>query len=87
MMVCCRYWSAWHDQDYFVDGGWEALKAVFRGIAQVFLCDHCVSGIIVVIALALCSRVSAAMAVWGSAVSVLMCIRVCLCACVRMCMS
>jgi urea transporter len=44
------------------------VKAVFRGVSQVFLCDYWISGVLVVIALAICSRISAAFAVWGSAV-------------------
>jgi urea transporter len=63
------YWSAWRSEDYFQDGG-EVVKAVFRGVSQVFLCDRWESGVLVVIALALCSRISAAMAVWGSAIGV-----------------
>ena len=65
-----RYWQAWENEAYFANG-WEVIQVVFRGVSQVFLCDYWPSGVIVVCALALCSRISACMAVWGSGVGML----------------
>lgn len=46
-------------------------NAVFRGISEVFLVDSVVTGIILVLAFAVCSRIAAGMAVLGSLVGAL----------------
>ncbi|MEO8688299.1 MAG: urea transporter [Solirubrobacteraceae bacterium] len=47
------------------------LNAVFRGIGQLFFANSVTAGIIIVVGLAVCSRIAAAFAVVGSAVGML----------------
>lgn len=44
------------------------IKAIFRGVAQVYFCDNWISGLFLVLAFALCSPISAFGAFFGSAV-------------------
>ena len=44
------------------------INAVFRGISQLFFANSVVSGIIIIVGLAVCSRIAAAFALVGSAV-------------------
>jgi urea transporter len=47
------------------------LNAIFRGISQLFFANSVVAGIIIVVGLAVCSRIAAVFAVVGSAVGML----------------
>lgn len=51
-----------------VDG---AINAIFRGISQLFFANSVVSGIIIVLGIAVCSRIAAGFALVGSAVGML----------------
>ena len=47
------------------------LNAIFRGISQLFFANSVVAGIIIIVGLAVCSRIAAVFAVVGSAVGML----------------
>jgi urea transporter len=48
-----------------------AVNAIFRGISQLFFANSVVSGIIIVVGIAVCSRIAAGFALVGSAVGML----------------
>lgn len=48
---------------------WAGVETLFSGVAQVFLINNAVTGVIFVIALAVCSRWAAGFAILGSAVA------------------